>query len=67
MERQKAVRPRKASSRGGCDGDVPGIVITDGGMGSRTDLKSPRVRAFVYGEQIPASPTLPFGRWKVAS
>jgi hypothetical protein len=49
------------------NGDVPGIVVTDGGAGVRTDLKGPRVRAFVYGESQPSSPTLPFGRWKHAS
>jgi len=67
MERQQAPRPRRGSRRGGCDGDVPGIVILDGGQGSRIDLKGPRVRAFVYGEEPPPTPTLPFGRWKVAS
>ncbi len=44
-----------------------GIVITDGGLGARTGLKTPVVRAFVYGEESPAPPTLPFGRWKEAS
>ncbi len=48
-------------------GDAPGIVIADGGVGSRLSSQHPRVRAFVYGERIPAAPTLPFGRWKVAS
>ncbi len=48
-------------------GDVPGIVIADGGLGLRNAGLMPRVRAFVYGEQMPASPTLPFGRWKAAS
>lgn len=45
----------------------PGIVIADGGMGGRALLQAPRVRAFVYGEELPSSPTLPFGRWKRAS
>jgi len=67
MERQQAPRPRRGSRRGEGDGDVPGIVILDGGQGSRIDLKGPRVRAFVYGEEPPPTPTLPFGRWKVAS
>ncbi len=49
------------------NGDAPGIVIADGGVGSRLAGQHPRVRAFVYGERIPATPTLPFGRWKVAS
>ncbi len=47
--------------------DAPGIVVTDGGLGTRTDRQHPRVVAFVYGEELPASPTLPFGRWKQAS
>jgi hypothetical protein len=45
-------------------GDAPGIVIADGGAGRLIELKGPRVRAFVYGEEQPTSPTLPFGRWK---
>lgn len=49
-----------------CD-DAPGIVIQDGGRGVRTNSKPPRVHAFIYGEKVPATPTLPFGRWKVAS
>lgn len=47
--------------------DARGIVIADGGVGSRLVQQVPRVRAFVYGEDLPASPTLPYGRWKVAS
>ena len=47
--------------------DALGIVIVDGGLGARTGLKAPVVRAFIYGEQSPAPPTLPFGRWKEAS
>jgi hypothetical protein len=47
--------------------DAPGIVIADGGIGVRTDRHRPRVAAFVYGEELPAPPTLPFGRWKQAS
>jgi hypothetical protein len=48
-------------------GDAPGIVIADGGVGSRMTRTHPRVRAFVYGERMPSNPTLPFGRWKAAS
>jgi hypothetical protein len=48
-------------------GNAPGIMITDGGVGSRASGQHPRVRAFVYGERLPDVPTLPFGRWKVAS
>ncbi len=44
-----------------------GIVILDGGLGHRTVREGPRLRAFVYGEATPPSPTLPFGRWKAAS
>ncbi len=47
--------------------DAPGIVIQDGGAGHETVRVGPRVRAFVYGEAAPVLPTLPFGRWKVAS
>jgi hypothetical protein len=47
--------------------DVPGIVIQDGGAGLLAAQSGPRVRAFVYGESVPTLPTLPFGRWKVAS
>lgn len=57
----------KRKRRGCASGDVPGIVIADGGVGSRLSGKNPRVRAFVYGERLPEIPTLPFGRWKVAS
>lgn len=48
-------------------GDVPGIIIADGGLGSRNVLQGSRVRAFVYGERPTPSPTLPFGRWRHAS
>lgn len=44
--------------------DVPGIVIADGGLGRLTQTRAPRLRAFIYGEELPSSPTLPFGRWK---
>lgn len=47
--------------------DARGIVIADGGVGSRLTRQIPRVRAFIYGESVPATPTLPFGRWKAAS
>jgi len=50
--------------KGGSWKDLPGIVIADGGAGQRTQLQGPRVRAFIYGEEQPLSPTLPFGRWK---
>jgi hypothetical protein len=43
-----------------------GIVIADGGLGARLGLRTPLVRAFIYGEEPPTSPTLPFGRWKEA-
>ena len=46
-------------------GDVPGIVIADGGEAARLSGQLPRVQAFVYGERIPETPTLPFGRWKL--
>ncbi len=47
--------------------DALGIVIADGGFGARTGLKTPLLRAFIYGEESPEQPTLPFGRWKEAS
>lgn len=47
--------------------NAPGIQIADGGMGTAAALTPPRLLAFVYGEELPRSPTLPFGRWKRAS
>jgi hypothetical protein len=47
--------------------DALGIVIADGGLGARSGLTAPRVRAFIYGEEPESPPTLPFGRWKEAS
>lgn len=44
--------------------NVPGIVIADGGAACRVQPEGPRLRAFIYGEEQPAAPTLPFGRWK---
>lgn len=44
--------------------NAPGIVIKDGGVGQRTIRRGSRVRAFVYGEELPGTPTLPFGRWR---
>ena len=61
----KGSRPEEDTRPG--RGDAPGIVIADGGVGSRMTRIHPRVRAFVYGERMPANPTLPFGRWKAAS
>lgn len=59
---------KRAEEAGDCErGNAPGIVIADGGVGSRLSEQHPRVWAFVYGEKIPANPTLPFGRWKAAS
>ncbi len=46
--------------------NAPGIVIKDGGVGERTLKNGSRVRAFVYGEELPGAPTLPFGRWRAA-
>lgn len=47
--------------------NAPGIVIKDGGVGEQTIRRGSRVRAFVYGEDVPGAPTLPFGRWRAAS
>lgn len=44
--------------------DLPGIVIADGSAGRQGPAEGPRLRAFIYGEEEPAAPTLPFGRWK---
>lgn len=60
------LRRRDAARSIPCD-DAPGIVIQDGGRGLQAMRTPPRVRAFVYGEKVPSVPTLPFGRWKVAS
>lgn len=59
--RSNPVIPRRRDETG----DVPGIVIADGGEAARLSEQLPRVRAFVYGERIPTAPTLPFGRWKL--
>jgi len=72
METERNGRPGgveapRAGVRRCPSGDAPGILIADGGVGSRMSGKNPRVRAFVYGERLPDIPTLPFGRWKAAS
>jgi len=54
------------SRKQGCS-DVPGIVIAFGAGADATGPRVPALRAFVYGEKLPTSPTLPFGRWKQAS
>ena len=46
--------------------DVPGIVIQDGCGDHAARRMGPRMRAFVYGEDSPVLPVLPFGRWKSA-
>jgi hypothetical protein len=46
--------------------DALGIVIADGGLGARFGLRTPLVSAFMYCEEPPTLPTLPFGRWKKA-
>jgi hypothetical protein len=53
--------------RGERTDEVPGIVIAHGGWTPKTESLKAGLRAFVYGEKLPASPTLPFGRWKRAS
>ena len=65
MEAEKALRPALPPTRQRAD--ALGIVITDGGLGARSGLKGPCLRAFIYGEEPEAPPTLPFGRWKEAS
>jgi len=54
------------SKRPGCS-DAPGIVIAFGAPSDNAGPRVPALRAFVYGEKLPTSPTLPFGRWKQAS
>ena len=58
----RSARPKKQ----GCS-DVPGIVIAFGTTWEAAGPSVPALRAFVYGEKLPTSPTLPFGRWKKAS
>lgn len=48
--------------------ELRGIVIAMGEGGNvRTGSGSPRLQGFVYGEFLPRTPSLPFGRWKKAS
>ena len=62
---EKPPVPIPSSRRSPCE-NAPGIVIKDGGVGERVVQNGSRVRAFVYGEELPGTPTLPFGRWRVA-
>ena len=48
-------------------GEVRGIVIAMGEVGGAGVSGRPRLEGFVYGEFLPKTPTLPFGRWKKAS
>lgn len=54
-------------TRDECSDQVPGIVIAHGGWTNGAAALTTGLRAFVYGETPPATPTLPFGRWKSAS
>lgn len=54
------------SKKQGCS-DIPGIVIAFGATSEAAVPRVPALRAIVYGEKVPTSPTLPFGRWKKAS
>jgi hypothetical protein len=58
---------KRAARRGVRAEEVPGIVIAHGGWALAPEGFGAGLRAFVYGEKLPASPTLPFGRWKNAS
>jgi hypothetical protein len=49
------------------DGEVPGIVIADGRLGSILGDTPPRIAAFIWGGKVRPAPTLPFGRWKGAA
>jgi len=60
------VTPKKDCENLTQEKDVPGIVIAFGSSAA-AGLRAAGVRAFVYGEQLPSSPTLPFGRWKAMS
>jgi hypothetical protein len=62
----KYTAPKVTRNSSPCE-NAPGIVIKEGGSGERTLRRGSRVHAFVYGEEIPGTPTLPFGRWKAAS
>jgi hypothetical protein len=60
----------RARSEGDAEGEggLRGIVIAmgeNGGAKNRTG--SPRFWGFVYGEFLPQTPSLPYGRWKKAS
>lgn len=44
-------------------GDPPGIVV----LARTVPPLRPLVEAFVWGGPQPPQPTLPFGRWKVAT
>lgn len=47
---------------GRCREPLPGIVIAGGQRGS--DLRAPRIAAFIWGGKTRPTPTLPYGRWK---
>lgn len=51
------VQPRPAAS------EVGGIMVQTG----RAAEARPRTAAFVWGQELPHAPTLPFGRWKQAT
>jgi hypothetical protein len=45
------------------DADAVGIVV----HGARSAPKEPSTRAFVWGGEVNPAPSLPFGRWKLAT
>ncbi len=58
MVEKKEVAPMPESA-----GDPPGIVVLD----RLAPPLPPLIAAFVWGGPLRRSPTLPFGRWKVAT
>ncbi len=57
------VEKKEAMSAAKIAGDPPGIVVLD----RLAPPLPPLIAAFVWGGPLPPAPTLPFGRWKVAT
>jgi len=59
---------RRSERSAGVEGELRGIVIAMGEVeGARKGGDAPRFWGFVYGEFLPQTPSLPYGRWKKAS
>ena len=50
---------------GRCREPLPGIVITGGQRGS--EVRDPRISAFIWGGKVRPTPTLPYGRTQCAA